>query len=180
VTEVRLVIITVNNWGNEPIQVNDFERPLRFSWSEPAKNLTAEVIEVSPESLQPTITSSVNEIVVNPLLLNPGDWFRIKILINQYSKLSVDARVAGVKRVNKYLARRVTSEKTFRLIGVIGFLMLTLMLAGEGLGLWVANGQAEALITRAFVLVVLVLLADELKTGMSDLVSYFKNKDSPK
>src|ERR1700730_18668817 len=61
VTEVRLVIITVNNWGNEPIQVNDFERPLRFSWSEPAKNLTAEVIEVSPESLQPTIRAEPAE-----------------------------------------------------------------------------------------------------------------------
>src|ERR1035441_10217871 len=43
VTEVRLVIITVNNLGNEPIRLDDFERPLRFSWSEPAKIRTSEV-----------------------------------------------------------------------------------------------------------------------------------------
>src|ERR1035441_9296170 len=55
VTEVHLVIITVNNWGNEPILMDDFERPLQFSWSAPAKILTAEVIEVNPETLQPTI-----------------------------------------------------------------------------------------------------------------------------
>ena len=64
--------ITVNNWGNEAIRVDDFERPLRFSWSEPATILTAEVIEVSPESLQPTIRVGVNEMVVDPLLLNPA------------------------------------------------------------------------------------------------------------
>src|ERR1019366_1622938 len=27
VTEVHLVLITVNNWGNEAIRVDDFERP---------------------------------------------------------------------------------------------------------------------------------------------------------
>src|SRR5208283_2997382 len=92
VTEVRLLIITLNNSGNEPIRVDDFERPLRFSWPEPARILTAEVAEVSPEGLQPTINAGVDEIVIDPLLLNPGDWLRIKILINQATKISVDAR----------------------------------------------------------------------------------------
>jgi hypothetical protein len=184
VTEVRLVIITVNNWGNEPIRVDDFERPLRFSWSEPAKILTAEVIEVSPESLQPTIKAGVNEIVVDPLLLNPGDWLRIKILINQLSKLSVDARVVGIKRISKVIAGgKVTSDKTLRLLAAMGFvgaLIILLMLAGEGLGLWVANGRAEERITQVFVFGMLFLLAEELKTAVLDLVSYFKNRDGSK
>src|SRR5580700_6537718 len=163
VTEVRLVIITVNNWGNEPIRVDDFERPLRFSWSSPAKILTAEVIEVSPESLQPTINAGANEIVVDPLLLNPGDWFRIKALINQVSKLSVDARVVGVKRITKVIATdKVTSVRTLRLLVGMAFggvLTILLMLAGQALGLWVANGRAEMRITQVFVLVMLFLLA---------------------
>jgi hypothetical protein len=184
VTEVRLVIITVNNWGNEPIRVDDFERPLRFSWSSPAKILTAEVIEVSPESLQPTINAGANEIVVDPLLLNPGDWFRIKALINQVSKLSVDARVVGVKRITKVIANdKVTSVRTLRLLVGMAFggvLTILLMLAGQALGLWVANGRAEMRITQVFVLVMLFLLADELKTSILDLISYFKNKDGSK
>lgn len=90
--------------------MDDFERPLRFSWSEPSKLLTAEVMEVSPESLQPTIRAGVNEIVVDPL--NPGDWLRIKTLIDQGSKLSVDARVVGVKRIAKKSRRKSTEVKT--------------------------------------------------------------------
>jgi hypothetical protein len=164
--------------------VDDFERPLRFSWSQPAKILTAEVIEVSPESLQPTIKAGANEIVVDPLLLNPGDWLRIKTLINQVTKLSVDARIVGVKRVATVLAsRNVTSDKTLRLIagmGFVGVLIILLMLAGEGLGLWVANGLAEQRIFLVFALAMLFLLAEELKSAVLGLVSYFRNKGGSK
>jgi hypothetical protein len=184
VTEVRLLTITVNNWGNEPIRVEDFERPLRFTWSEPARILTAEVIEVSPESLQPTIKAGVNEIVVDPLLLNPGDWLRIKTLINEASKLSVDVRVVGVKRITKILASdKATSDKTLRLLAAMGFvgtLIILVMLAGQGLGLWVANGRAEERITQLFVFGILFLLVEQLKTAVIDLVSYYKNKVSSK
>jgi hypothetical protein len=184
VTEVRLVTITVNNWGNEPIGADDFERPLRFSWSQPAKILTAEVIEVSPESLQPTIKVGANEIVVDPLLLNPGDWLRIKTLINQVTKLSVDARIVGVKQITKIVGSgNVTSDKTLRLFAVmafVGVLIILLMLAGEGLGLWVANGLTEQRILLVFLLGMLFLLVEELKSAVLNLVSYFRNKDGSK
>src|ERR1039458_3582859 len=104
VTDVRLVIITVNNSGNEPIRADDFERALRFSWAEPARILTAEVVEVRPESVQPTIKAGANAIVLDPLLLNPGDWLRIKTLINKVGKLTIDARFVGVKRIGKTVA----------------------------------------------------------------------------
>ena len=181
VTEVRMVIITVNNLGNEPIRVDDFERPLRFSWSEPAKILVAEVIEVNPETLQPRIKAGVSEIVVDPLLLNPGDWLRIRTLINQAGKLSVDARVVGVKRITKAVASvKGASDKSFRLGAIMGALALSLILAGRGLGYWAANGQAEQRITEIFLIVMLVLLYGDMKTAVLDLVSYFKNKDSLK
>jgi len=98
------VVVAVTNSGNEPIRVEDFERPLRFSWPEPTKILSAKLSEVNPGNLQPTIKAGVNGIVVNPLLLNPGDWLRIAALINQVGILSVDARVVGVKRITKAVA----------------------------------------------------------------------------
>ena len=178
VTEVRLVIITVNNLGNEPIRLDDFERPLRFSWSEPAKILTAEVIEVNPETLKPTIKAGVSEIVVDPLLLNPGDWLRIRTLINQAGKLSVDARVVGVKRITKAVASvKGASGKSFRLGAIIGALALSLLLAGRRLGFWAANGQAEQRIILFYLTVMLVLLYEDMKAAVLDLVSYFKNKN---
>jgi hypothetical protein len=184
VTDVRLVVITVNNSGNESIRADDFERPLRFGWAEPSKILTAEVVEVNPETLQPTVRTGVNEIVLEPLLLNPGDWLRIKTLINQVGKLSVDARVVGVKRITKTIASgKVTPDRTLRLLAIMGFvgvLIILLMSAGQSLGLWVPNGLAEKRITQVFVLGMLFVLAEELKTAVLDLVSYFKNKDGSK
>jgi len=182
VTEVRLLIITLNNSGNEPIRVDDFERPLRFSWPEPARILTAEVAEVSPEGLQPTINAGVDEIVIDPLLLNPGDWLRIKILINQATKISVDARVVGVKEITVASAM-VTSDKKFRgLMGMLlgAFLTLIVLLAGESSGLWVANGRVEKNIFVLFFLGVLFFLYEQLRSAALALILSFKNKDGPK
>ena len=182
VTEVRLLIITVNNWGNEPIRVDDFERPLRFSWPEPARILTAEVAEVNPESLQPTIHAGVNEIAVDPLLLNPGDWLRIKILMSQVTKISVDARVVGVKQIT-VASGMVTTDKKFRtlmamLLGAV--LTLLVVLAGENWGFWVANGRVEKNITLALFLGVLFFLYEQLRSATLGLISSLKNKDGRK
>jgi hypothetical protein len=177
VIDVRLVIITVNNSGNESIRVDDFERALRFSWAEPTRILTAEVVEVSPESLlHPTIRAGANEIVLDPLLLNPGDWLRIKTLIKQVGKLSVDARVAGVKRITKTVASDTTAPRTFRLLAAVGFVGIGIMLGGQLLGLWVENGRAERSIVQVVVLVMLLIMVDELKRSVLRLRNYY-NKD---
>jgi hypothetical protein len=184
VTEVHLVTITVNNFGNEPVRVDDFERSLRFSWSEPAKILSAEVTEVNPETLQPTIKTGASEIAVDPLLLNPGDWFRIRTLINQDGKLSVDARVAGVKRITKAAASgKATTDQTFRgfaIMGAVGTGALILISTGRFLGIWAANGRAEGRITLIVAVAMLLFLVETLKTAVLDLVSYFKNKNGTK
>jgi hypothetical protein len=86
----------------------------------------------------------------------------------------------GVKRVTKSVASaKVTSDKTPRLLGGMGFvgtLIILLMKAGEGLGLWVASDRAELRISQVVVFGMLLLLAEELKTSISDLISYFKNR----
>jgi hypothetical protein len=180
VTEVHLVTITISNSGNEPVRVDDFERPLRFSWPEPAKILTAEVIDVSPETLKPTIKAGASDIVVDPLLLNPSDWLRIRTLINRVGKLSVDARVLGVKRITKVVpSANVTSDKVFRLFAILVAMVAgaaLLMVAGEGLGFWAANGPSEWRIFLILAAAMLLVLAEALKTAVSELVSYFKKK----
>jgi hypothetical protein len=177
VTDVRLVVITVNNSGNESIRADDFERALRFSWAEPARILTAEVVEVSPESLQPTIKAGVNEIVVDPLLLNRGDWLRIKTLINQVGKMSVDARVVGVKRILKAVATsKGPSAKKLLFIGIAGMTGLLLIILGEALGLWAANGRVELSLAKIVVLGIVFFILDELKTNILELRDYYREK----
>ena len=148
------MIITVTNSGNESIRVDDFDRALRFSWAEPTRILTAEVIEASPEGLQPTIRTGANEITVDPLLLNPGDWLRIKTLINNVGKLSVDARVVGLKRISKTITNgKDTFVRRLLLVAAAAVVGIMTMLVGEGLGLWVANGRAELRIAQGVILV---------------------------
>ena len=180
VTEVDLAIITINNWGNEPIRVEDFERPLRFRWDEPARILSAEVIEVTPPNLRPTIMVSGNEIVLDPLLLNQGDQIRMKALINQGRELSVDARIVGVKRVTKRLASdreaSLRVDRLFKVLGSVCVVAILLMLAGRMAGFWVADGRAEQRIAVTLAFVIVYLLLDELKKGFLDLFSSFKKK----
>src|ERR1019366_5768653 len=182
VTDVRLVIITVNNSGNESIRIDDFERALRFSWGEPARILTAEVVEVSPENLRPTIKAGMSEIVLDPLLLNPGDWLRIKTLINRVGKLSVDARVAGVKRIRKTVASgKVPSARKLLFIAVGGIAGLIVILVGERFGLLVASSRMETRLIQLVFLAMLFLIADELKTSDLALRDYYReNKDGSK
>jgi hypothetical protein len=177
VTDVHLVIITVNNTGNEPIRVADFERALRFGWAEPVRILAAEVVEVSPESLQPTIKAGASEIVLEPLLLNAGDWLRIKTLINQVGKLSVDARIAGIKRIRKTIGGTTgSSAKRLLFIGVGGAACLLLIIAGEALGLWAANGVVELNLARIMALGIGFFLVDEARINVLELRNYYREK----
>jgi hypothetical protein len=163
VTEVRLVMITVNNSGNEPIRVDDFERPLRFSWDEPARIIAAEVEEVNPEALRPTLKAGPNQVVLEPLLLNPGDWLRIKVLINQVGNVSVDGRVVGVRRISKTVSSgKVTLPRTLALLVAVWCVGLIVILVGESWGLLAHNGQAETRIFGVIVLITLFLLVDEV------------------
>jgi hypothetical protein len=184
VTEVDLAIININNWGNEPIRAEDFERPLRFRWNEPARILSAEVIEVTPPNLQPKIKASGNEIVLDPLLLNQGDQIRIKALINRGRELSVDARIVGVKRVTKRLVSdreaSLRADRLFKVLGSVCVGAILLMLAGRIAGFWVADGRAEQRIAMTLAFVIVYLLLDELKRGLLELFSSFKKKDRSK
>jgi hypothetical protein len=182
VTDVHLVMITVNNSGNEPIKVEDFERPLRFSWAEPAGILAAEVEGVNPEALQPKIRTDTNGIVLEPLLLNPGDWLRIKILINQIGKVSVDARVVGVQRISKTVSSgKVTFPRTLALLAAVAIVGLIVMLVGEASGVLAHNGRAEIRIFSVMVLIMGFLLVDELiNSALALLNIYREEKDSSK
>jgi hypothetical protein len=112
--DVGLLVIEVNNSGHEPIRASDFERPLRFHLGDEAKILALEVIETKPQNLKPVCKAAItglpavvdggahlNEFELEPLLLNRGDWMKIKILVNQAGTLSVDGRVVGVREIRQ-------------------------------------------------------------------------------
>jgi hypothetical protein len=99
--DVALVIITINNSGHEAIRGSDFERALEFNFGVNSRMLTLEIVEKHPKTLRPELKSSLTGFVLEPLLLNKGDWIKVKVLVNEMAALEVDGRVAGVREIRR-------------------------------------------------------------------------------
>jgi len=97
VKDVHLLIIKLINNGNVAITASDYERPLNLNFAGDAVIISADVVESNPKNLTPTITKSNKNVTLNPILINPNEFFTLKILVTGYnSSFSVDDRIAGV------------------------------------------------------------------------------------
>jgi hypothetical protein len=95
--DVALAVITLTNAGFEPIRAADFERALKFDCGEAARVLSSELVATKPSNLKPVTNFPLNEFMIEPLLLNRGDWLKVKLLVNQLGNISVDGRIVGVR-----------------------------------------------------------------------------------
>jgi hypothetical protein len=103
VVNPTILILRVRNSGNEPIRAGDFERRIQFSFGDASEIISASATDVSPSSLEVQLDVSERSVAVAPLLLNAGDAFSIKILLENHSTLQTSVRVAGVK---EFIERR--------------------------------------------------------------------------
>jgi hypothetical protein len=126
VREVYLLIIKITNSGNQPIESSNYERSLTLSVDAPARILTAQITETNPPNLAPqllpdgsggwhnqlhpelALDTYVRTIPLKRTLLNPGDSFKIKMLLSEFtpSRLYVTRRIVGVKDIEKVKARQ--------------------------------------------------------------------------
>jgi hypothetical protein len=97
VQDVHLLIIKLINNGNVAVTASDYERPLNLNFSGETEVISANIAESSPKNLIPTITKSNKSVTFNPILINPNEFFTLKILVTRYNNLfNVDDRIAGV------------------------------------------------------------------------------------
>jgi len=96
---IKLVVITIRNTGQEPIKAADFERPIQFDCGDQAQILTLEVEKTNPEKMGPEVRIAKRSCIeLAPLLLNRGNWLKIKALVNRMETLSPpDDRISGVQ-----------------------------------------------------------------------------------
>jgi hypothetical protein len=113
VRAVNLVTFTLSNVGNVPVLEDDFERALRLQFPGSAVPLTVEIEEAHPRQLRPAANIEGAGVVVERLLLNPGDSFTIAALVRDLRRgaISVDARVAGVARLGSGQAHASNRER---------------------------------------------------------------------
>lgn len=103
VTNVHLVSIKFINNGNEPISVDDFDKPISIKYDSAVNILTHEILEKTPEDLDALIRKTENFLEIKPLLLNPNDEFIVNILASNFEgKLEVSARIKGINKIEIY------------------------------------------------------------------------------
>jgi len=144
VHQVYLLMIRITNSGNQPIESTHYERPLTLCVKEPARILTAEVVETNRSSLSTellpggadkwesrlppdlTLDTNLRTIPLRSILLNGGDSFVIKMLVSEYrpGDFSLDGRVVGVSDIEK-TKRRPWLQWYWLLVGLVLLLVVS-------------------------------------------------------
>ena len=96
------VVLKVFNSGNLPIDKDDFERPIVFSFSENTKIIKADILSTEPSYLKDDIDISIDNtyIKLDRVLMNPGDDIKVSAIVDSFDEnISVRARIKGVKNI---------------------------------------------------------------------------------
>jgi hypothetical protein len=103
----NIIVLRIANAGREEIRADDFTRQITILFKQ-SKLLARDVIDRSSEDIDVTFkvdTSAPNEVAVNPLLLNAGEWIEIQCVTDgPIERPPLRARIAGQTREPANLA----------------------------------------------------------------------------
>lgn len=113
VKNVNLLFVKIINSGKVPLKPQDYERPLRLLFDKEEKILQFAISsELNPKNLRVRAKKEKGAIILEPILLNSGDFFTIQILVDGNGTMpAIDYRIVGVKKIKKF-----SSEKNESLI----------------------------------------------------------------
>ncbi|MDQ5823881.1 MAG: hypothetical protein M3441_06655 [Chloroflexota bacterium] len=101
-----LIIMRIRNSGNVPIGSHDYAEPLLIRLEGTERVLTVQVAAVHPTNLSPKLAVNASEVTIQPLLLNPGDSFELKMLVEGYSgEATVEGRIQGLVAIEESAER---------------------------------------------------------------------------
>ena len=130
----NIIVLRIANAGREEIRADDFTRQITIAFRH-SKLLARDVINQSSEDIDVTLkvdTSAPNEVTVNPLLLNAGEWIEIQCVTDgPIERPPLRARIAGQTREPTSLAV-VQSMRTLRVLaGLLIFSIIAVMVSGS-------------------------------------------------
>ena len=103
IQDASLVSVTVRSVGGASITKADFEDNITVKFVEAQSVLAIQFADLNPPELQPLLAESGGAdvgsaaIVLEPLLLNPGDRFTILALVSRFGGVvELSGRIAGV------------------------------------------------------------------------------------
>lgn len=93
--------LELSNSGSKPIVASDFEGPVRISSTAPSVIVKARQTSSTSPSLAPELALTDGTVLLQPLLLNPGDAIRFTLVTaNRKPEYSVRGRIAGVTEIS--------------------------------------------------------------------------------
>lgn len=112
-----IVVASICNSGNTPIQTADFEAPISLKFEQDAELLEASVVETRPPGMPVSAEIKGTSAILSPHLLNPGDVVVMRILLaSGGSKFKPFARIAGVHTIET----RVATSLWPPILGLLG------------------------------------------------------------
>lgn len=129
VMNARLFVIALLNDGRQPVEEKDFSsKSIDLVFSEGGQILSSEVINKNPHDLVVEKEERGNILSIKPLLLNKGDYFEIKGLINSDDEeITCNARIVGIKQVKRIQQSRPRSLSPTRVIALLLVLLLAFL-----------------------------------------------------
>jgi hypothetical protein len=162
---IELVVLEFCSTGSSPIAKSDFSTSIEIEFNQEVEIINAEVFDKSPKDLPVTLSSSKTRLAVEPLLLNQGDAFKVKILTSAATMFEVKGRIAGVPKIKKLERLEDVIEKRWVKNFYPVIIKLTipiLMIVVPGIKIYDAYIHpltGESLIARTLVIIVLVYIA---------------------
>ena len=100
VWNIHLLEIGFLNDGNMPISKQDFLRGISLEFNPEAKILEVRTEDSSPKNLQIWFDRKTRNIMdIKPELLNPKEWFILRILVAEFVNFALNARIAGIETI---------------------------------------------------------------------------------
>jgi hypothetical protein len=107
IKHVHLIEAQIENNGNVPVTVEDFEQAIVIDLGEGATALTADISKVTPDNLEVEVRPDGNQVEIQPLLLNPGDCMTLKIFARDFGgKVERRYRIVGISKMDDAAIQR--------------------------------------------------------------------------
>ncbi|PEP60399.1 MULTISPECIES: hypothetical protein [Bacillus] len=103
-----LSILSIESIGNEPIKEDEFEKgkPLEIKFVKkdgtPARVFDVEIYQSKPEefNIEFEYTDREGTLYIKPILFNPKDYVKLKIISTKFERITVSGRIIGGSVVN--------------------------------------------------------------------------------
>lgn len=106
----NVILIKFINNGNIPIQSSDFVKPIIISFNDINKIISSEITDL-------TTTQTDSEVIIKPLLINIGEYFIVKIIVDGVLyQTNFNTRIVGIKSISEY---KETQPPFFSIVSII-------------------------------------------------------------